>query len=112
MAKPQGNRCDWCGVELTDEMGYRLIWPDKSLGTAFCRLEHVVPFLMKKDDWHIWRNVTVPPDAPALSSATRSELGENALYLVHHRGEHRITDGFEGKDDLLAWASAGGRYAG
>ena len=61
----QGAQCDWCGVELTEEMGYRLLWPDKSLGTAFCRLEHIVPFLMQKDQWHIWKAVTVPADAPA-----------------------------------------------
>ena len=111
MNKPQGERCDWCGMELTEDMGYRLLWPDKSLGTAFCRLEHIVPFLMQKDQWHIWKGVDVPADAPAVSSANGHELGENALYLVHHRGEHRIPDSFEGKEELLEWAKAGGHFA-
>jgi len=104
-------RCDWCGVELTDDMGYRLLWPDKSLGTSFCRLEHIVPFLMQKDQWHIRKGVEVPAGAPAVSTATGNELGENALHLVHHRGEHRIPDSFEGKEDLLEWARAGGHFA-
>jgi len=111
MSKSQGNRCDWCGVELTDDMGYRLLWPGKSLGTAFCRLEHIVPFLMQKDQWHIWKGVEIPADASNVSAATGQDVGENALYLVHHRGEHRITDTFEGKDDLKEWAKAGGHFA-
>ncbi|MFV0407440.1 MAG: hypothetical protein ACK5LN_11600, partial [Propioniciclava sp.] len=107
----QGGKCDWCGVELTEDMGYRLYWPEKSLGTAFCRLEHIVPFLMEKDQWHIWKNVHVPEGAPSTSSATGGDLGDNALYLVHHRDQHRIADAFQGKDDLLEWAQAGGHFA-
>jgi hypothetical protein len=82
----QGGKCDWCGVELTEDMGYRLLWPDRSLGTAFDRLEHIVPFLMQKDDWHIWTGVKVPEGASSTSTVTGEKLGENALYLVHHRG--------------------------
>lgn len=104
-------RCDWCGVKLTEEVGYRLLWPEKSLGTAFCRLEHVVPFLMQKDQWHIWEGVRVPDGAPELSTASGNELGEDALYLVHHRGEHRIADSFDGKEEVLQWARAGGHFA-
>lgn len=111
MKAGQKERCDWCGIELTEEMGYRLLWPGKSLGTAFCRLEHIVPFLMQKDQWHIRQGVEIPADAPGLSTATGNKLGEDALYLVHHRGEHRITDSFEGKEDLLEWARAGGHFA-
>lgn len=107
----EGGKCDWCGVDLDVDQGYRLFWPDKSLGTAFCRLEHIVPFLMQKDDWHIWTALRVSSDLPQTSTATGEELGEDALFLVHHRGEHRITDGFEDKETLLQWARAGGHFA-
>lgn len=111
MARKKLDRCDWCGVELTEDMGYRLFWPDRSMGTGFCRLEHIVPFLMQKDQWHIQEGIELPPDAPAVSTATGEELEKNALYLVHHRGEHRITDAFNGKEELLEWAKAGGHFA-
>ncbi len=53
-------RCDWCGTEVLEGDGYRLIQPKRNLGATFCRLEHVVPWLMKKNDWHIWDDVEVP----------------------------------------------------
>jgi hypothetical protein len=66
---------------------------------------------MQKDQWHIWKEVEMPAGASSLSTATGNEVGENALYLIHHRGEHRIPDTFEGKQDLLDWAKAGGHFA-
>ncbi len=37
-------------------------------------------------------------------------LGDGALILVRHRGEHRIPDGFCSVEHLAAWAKAGGRW--
>lgn len=105
------SKCDWCGTEVLDSDGYRLIWPKKSLGATFDRLEHVVPWLMQKDDWHIWSGVEVPADAAKTSSQTGQDLGENALYLVHHRDGELISDGFNDKAEVEAWAKAGGRWA-
>ncbi len=109
MAK--SNKCDWCGVEVLEDDGYRLIQPKRNLGATFCRLEHVVPWLMQKDDWHIWNNVQVPENVSPLDARTGTELDEDALYLIHHRGDARISDGFADKDGVLAWAKAGGRYS-
>lgn len=105
------SKCDWCGTEVLDGDGYRLIQPKRSLGATFDRLEHVIPWLMKKDDWHIWSDVEVPEDAASTSSQTGEDLGENAIYLVHHRDGERISDGFNDKSEVEAWAKAGGRWA-
>lgn len=104
-------RCDWCGTEVLDGDGFRLLQPKRNLGATFCRLEHVVPWLMKKNDWHIWNAVEVPEAAEPVSARTGEELDENAYWLVHHRGEVRIPDGFNSTDEVLEWAKAGGRYS-
>lgn len=109
--KNQGDRCDWCGVGLDPDEGYRLLRPRRNMGAAFCRLEHIVPWLIKKNDWHIWDDVEIPEGAPERCSLTGVELDEDALYLVRIRGEHRIVDGFADTDALRSWATAGGRYA-
>ncbi len=110
MARKEGDRCDWCGVGLDQDDGYRLLWPKRNMGAAFCRLEHVVPWMMQKNDWHIWSDVQVPEDADARCARTGLELDEDALYLVRHRGEFRVADGFSSAEAVLAWAKAGGRY--
>lgn len=104
-------KCDWCGVGVPDDDGFRLIQPKRNLGATFCRLEHVVPWLMQKNDWHIWNDVQVPADASPLCAQTGEELEDDAFYLVRHRGDLRIPDGFVDKDAVLAWAKAGGRFA-
>lgn len=110
MSGNRGNQCDWCGVGIEEGDGYRLLEPGRSLGAAFCRLEHVVPWMMKKNQWHIWRDVRVPKDADPHCDRAGEELGEGALYLVRHRGQYRIADGFCDRETLLKWATAGGRY--
>jgi hypothetical protein len=104
-------KCDWCGVGLADDEGLRLIQPKRNLGASFCRLEHVVPWLMKKNDWHIWDDVEVPASAGPDCAWTGKELDEDAWYLVRHPGGQEVADGFIGHDAALAWAKAGGRYS-
>lgn len=103
-------KCDWCGVYLDDESAIRLLWPDRSLGAAFCRLEHVVPWIMTKNDWHIWEGVETPEEAAPSCAQSGIDLEEGAIYLVRERDGIRIADGFAGPEELLAWAKAGGRY--
>ena len=105
------SKCDWCGTEVLEGDGYRLLWPKRSLGATFDRLEHVVPWLMQKNDWHIWKDVEIPEGVAPVCAQTGVELNENALYLVHHRENERIADGFSSADALEAWAKAGGRWA-
>jgi len=111
MAKKRGANCDWCGTEVLEGEGYRLIQPKRNLGATFDRLEHVVPWLMKKNDWHIWNNVDVPEGVEPVSARTGDDLAEDAYYLVHHRDGAEIPDGFNSTDEALEWAKAGGRWA-
>jgi len=104
-------KCDWCGVGVPEDDGIRLLWPRRNLGATFDRLEHVVPWIMQKNDWHIWDRVEVPEGASLVCAQTGKELDEDAIYLVKHRGEARIPDGFVDLEAALAWAKAGGRFA-
>lgn len=110
MSGKKANRCDWCGVEISERDGYRLLRPSRHMGAGFCRLEHVIPWLIKKNDWHIWSDMEVPPDAELHGAVSEDELGEDPWYLVRHRGDLRIADGFPSRDELMPWATAGGRY--
>lgn len=103
-------KCDWCGVYLDEDSGVRLLWPDRSLGAAFCRLEHVIPWIMTKNDWHIWDDVTVPEEAAVTCAQSGADLGEGAIYLTKERDGILVADGFSGPEELLDWAKAGGRY--
>jgi hypothetical protein len=103
-------KCDWCGVYLDDESAIKLLWPSRSLGAAFCRLEHVVPWIMTKNDWHIWDRVEVPEGAADSCAQSGVDLDEGAIYLSREREGIQIADGFAGPEELLAWAKAGGRY--
>lgn len=104
-------KCDWCGVGLDADEGLRLIQPHRNLGASFCRLEHVVPWLMQKNDWHIWPKVEVPPEAAPVCAQTGKELDEDAWYLTKRRGDVEVADGFTGAEAVLDWSKAGGRYA-
>ena len=103
--------CDWCGVGLDEAENWQLLQPHRNLAASFCRLEHVVPWLIKKDDWHIRDRVEVPESAGPDCSGTGVELEKEALYLVRYRDGMEIADGFVSKEAVLAWAKAGGRWA-
>jgi hypothetical protein len=102
--------CTWCRVPVGDDDGFRL---SGSHGRAvFCRLEHVVPWVMSGSRF----------DATATGAAAESDLGlgvcahcgadleGDAVVLVRHRGPHRIGDGFCDVHHLSNWAKHGGRF--
>lgn len=103
--------CTWCGagVELGD--GYRAYEPAGERRASFCRLEHVVPWVIRDARWEPG-GLAEPPEAdlPERCSHCDAELGEVHVLLVRHRGEHRIADGFCDVEHLAAWAKAGGRW--
>jgi hypothetical protein len=78
---------------------------------VFCRLEHVVPWVLQGAHWEAGE-----PLEPAGLAAQRecaqcgAALGDAHLLLVRHRGENRIPDAFCSVDHLLSWAKAGGRW--
>jgi len=111
MAPPGPRKCTWCGnaVEATD--GFRLGEHAGDRGAAFCRLEHVVPWVMQGAHWEAGEPVE-PAGTDTTHDCARcgAELGDGRVVLVRHRGEHRIPDGFCSLDHLLEWAKAGGRW--
>ena len=105
------SKCDWCGVGLGERDGLRLVKPARNMGAAFCRLEHVVPWLMKKNDWHILGTAEVPDAADPVCPVTGEELEESAIYLIRWPSDVEVADGFSDTEALLEWARSGGRYA-
>lgn len=110
MSRKKADHCDWCGTRITERDGFRLLRPERDMGAGFCRIEHVVPWLLKRNDWHIWSGMETPAEAELHPDPATFEPGEDPWYLVRHRGEHRIADGFSDREALLKWAKAGGRY--
>jgi hypothetical protein len=104
-------QCSWCGVAVEADEGYRAAEPAGDRAATFCRLEHVVPWVINGAHW----------DAGKLPWATSSDelphcaqcgepVGDVPVVLVHHRGEHRIADALCSVDHLRVWAAAGGRW--
>ncbi len=89
--------------------GYRLAEEPGARHAAFCRLEHMVPWVIQGAHWEAGEIDTGADDVDVCSHCDEP-LGEVRLVLVRHRGEHRIPDGFCSPDHLRAWASAGGRW--
>jgi len=103
-------RCAWCGVGIHPDEGFRLAGRDGAPQVAFCRLEHVVPWAMRKPDWHGGPCGEEEIEGLGRCAHCAEPLGEEHIVLVRHRGQHRIGDAFCEVSHLLAWAKAGGRY--
>jgi len=105
--------CSWCGAEVERDDGFRAFEPSGERRAVFCRLEHVVPWVIQGAHW----DAGAIDEPPALDAETKvcahcgAELTDVHVLLVRHRGEHRIPDGFCSADHLLEWAKAGGRWA-
>ena len=107
--------CSWCGVRVEEDEGFRTAEPAGERSAAFCRLEHIVPWVIQGARWEAG-------DLPGLDDDNGFGLGRCAqctaplddryVLLVRHRGEHRIADAFCGPQHLLEWAKAGGRWRG
>lgn len=108
-----GHPCSWCGVGVPDDEGHRLTEPEGERRAAFCRLEHVVPWVMQGAHWSPGSFLGEDDAGDGLGRCVQcgERLGARRVMLVRHRGEHRIGDAFCGVDHLLEWAKAGGRWA-
>ncbi len=95
---------------MSTDDGYRLYAAASGDRAAFCRLEHVVPWELQGAEWSGSGEAPAQADAPGECSQCGAVLGDSALVLVRHRGEHRIADGFCSVGHLSAWAKAGGRW--
>ena len=107
-----GVTCSWCGTPIGADDGYRAAELAGERRAAFCRLEHIVPWVMQGARWEPGPPHEPPPTDPALDrcAGCGTALDDARIVLVRHRGEHRVGDAFCGTEHLLAWARAGGRY--
>ena len=108
-----GEHCSWCGAAVAAGDGLRAFEPAGERRAVFCRLEHVVPWVIRGAHW---APGAVDPGELRDGLEERcarcgDPLGDTHVLLVRHRGEHRIADAFGGVAHLQAWASAGGRWA-
>ncbi len=105
--------CSWCGVDVDPDDGFRAHEPEGDRRAVFCRLEHVVPWVLQGARWEAGDDLGPDEDGAALGRCVRcgTPLGEERVLLVRHRGDHRIGDAFCGPEHLLEWAKAGGRWA-
>jgi len=113
--------CTWCGNRVEHSDGYRVSRVgsrgeaeqevDVHRCATFCRLEHVVPWIMQGAHWEAAEPLE-PHDLGHEAQCTHcgAALEEAHLVLVRHRGVHRIPDGFCSTGHLLEWAKAGGRF--
>jgi hypothetical protein len=104
-------QCSWCGTPLGVDDGYRLGERAGERRAAFCRLEHVVPWVIQGAHWEAGSIADPPPERSLEHCAQCAQpLDEGLVVLVRHRGEYRVADGFCGVAHLLVWAKAGGRW--
>jgi len=105
-------RCTWCGVAVEPDDGFRAAEAAGERRAAFCRLEHVVPWIMQGPHWDagtLAEPIAVV-EAPTSCAQCGGALPDTRVLLVRHRGEHRVPDAFCSVDHLLGWAKAGGRW--
>lgn len=107
------DRCSWCGVGVDPDDGYRALEREGERIATFCRLEHVVPWVIQGAHWE--PGTIAEPDAVERLLVDCAQcgvsVGDHPVLLFRHRGEHRVGDGFCSADHLLAWAKKGGRWA-
>ncbi len=106
-----GELCSWCGEHVDPDDGFRAFEPEGERRAAFCRLEHVVPWVIQGAHWSAGADEHPPAEPPSTCSLCGAEPGDRRVLLVRHRGEHRIADAFCETAHLLEWAKAGGRWS-
>jgi hypothetical protein len=105
-------QCSWCSADVGADDGFRVGEPERDHRAVFCRLEHVVPWVIQGAEWDSGR-ITArdePDDGLGRCALCGGELRDDRVLVVRHRGAHRIADAFCRVDHLLDWAKGGGRY--
>lgn len=107
----EAERCTWCGEAIERDDGFRAYEPVGERRAAFCRLEHVVPWVIRGARWEPGPMGEPPGTDPGGECAhCGTAVGDTHVVLVRHRGAHRIGDAFCDAEHLGAWARAGGRW--
>ncbi|MGH2843728.1 MAG: hypothetical protein ACRDKL_09115 [Solirubrobacteraceae bacterium] len=103
--------CIWCAAAVTLDSGFRAHRTADGRCASFCRLEHVVPWVLRGARWVPGGCIEpAPAERPGACAHCGCRLGDDLVLLVHHRGVDRIGDGFCTLEHLRAWANAGGRW--
>jgi hypothetical protein len=104
--------CSWCGTPVPADDGFRVAEPEEQRKAVFCRLEHVVPWIIQGPAWDGGRIIPSgePDDALGRCALCGDPLGVGRILVVRHRGQHRIGDAFCRLEHLEDWAKGGGRY--
>ncbi len=104
--------CTWCGTEVEADDGFRAYEPAGERRAVFCRLEHVVPWVISGAHWEAGAPPEPLPAAEDLDRCAQcgDAVDDARVLLVRHRGEHRIADAFCGTTHLEEWAKSGGRW--
>ena len=102
-------RCSWCGARVEPGEGYRAAEHPGDRVASFCRLEHVVPWVLQGAHWGAG---TVGGSQLAVGNCAHcgTPLQDVQVVLTRHRGEHRIADAFCSAGHLAEWAKSGGRW--
>lgn len=102
--------CSWCGVDVGESEGFRASEAAGERRASFCRLEHIVPWVIQGARWEPGTAVAGDPGDPTACAQCGTNVGDRSVVLVRHRGAHRIVDVFCTTVHLLDWAKAGGRW--
>ena len=102
--------CTWCGTPVAPDAGYRAAEPAGDRRAVFCRLEHVVPWVIQGSDWLPGSEPGPQHNGLGRCAWCANPVDEHVVLLVRHRGAHRIGDAFCGTPHMLGWAKAGGRW--
>jgi hypothetical protein len=105
-------KCTWCGADVDEDEGFRATEPVGERRAVFCRLEHVVPWIIQGAHWDAGTFLDDDDPGTGLGECVQcgTTVGDTRLLLVRHRGAHRIADVFCTTEHLLEWAKAGGRW--
>jgi hypothetical protein len=105
-------RCSWCGVHVEADDGFRVGEPESERRAVFCRLEHIVPWLMRGAVWEPGSPLAPGDDPDGLGRCAwcAGPLDERHIMVIRHRGQHRIADALCSSEHLLAWSKGGGRW--
>ncbi|MFY9265290.1 MAG: hypothetical protein WAO61_07685 [Solirubrobacterales bacterium] len=114
--EPDIRACSWCGRDLGPDAGFELTDLSTRQRVAFCRLEHVVPWVMRGGVRE--RGVVVKVDGPPSGAVAAEQtcascsaaLASTAVWLEQRRAGRLVIDGFCDLDHARAWASGGGRW--
>ena len=102
--------CSWCGNAIEREDGWRAQEVPGARTAAFCRLEHVVPWVIQGAQWLPGSEPGPEHNGLGRCAWCAQPVDERVVLLVRHRGAHRIGDAFCSTSHLLEWAKAGGRW--